>query len=52
MSVSGNRVSIILEPDRLRPNGKPYNPFRVEPTVDYHRYGIDSARKGNRIQPL
>lgn len=25
-----DRVTFLLEPDRLRPNGKPYNPFRVE----------------------
>ena len=30
VKVTGNQVSFILEPDRLRPNGKPYNPFRVE----------------------
>ncbi|HSC70442.1 MAG TPA: hypothetical protein VLH58_03765 [Candidatus Methylomirabilis sp.] len=30
VKISGNQVSLILEPDRLRPNGKPYNPFRVE----------------------
>lgn len=28
--VSGDHVSFMLEPDRQRPNGKAYNPFRVE----------------------
>jgi hypothetical protein len=28
--VSGDQVSFMLEPDRQRPNGKPYNPYRVE----------------------
>jgi hypothetical protein len=28
--VSGNRVRFMLEPDRMRPNGKPYNPFTIE----------------------
>ncbi len=28
------RVEFMLEPDRLRPNGKPYNPFRVEALLD------------------
>ncbi len=30
ITVSDNRVTFMLEPDRRRPNGKPYNPFRVE----------------------
>ncbi len=28
------RVELMLEPDRLRPNGKPFNPFRVEIVLD------------------
>jgi hypothetical protein len=28
--VSGDQVTFMLEPDRRRPNGKPYNPYRVE----------------------
>lgn len=30
VTVSGDQVTFILEPDRRRPNGKPYNPYRVE----------------------
>ncbi len=30
ITVSDDRVTFMLEPDRKRPNGKPYNPFRVE----------------------
>jgi hypothetical protein len=30
VKVAGNRVTFMLRPDRLRPNGKPYNPYRVE----------------------
>jgi hypothetical protein len=30
ISISGNRVKFMLEPDRIRPNGRPYNPFTVE----------------------
>ncbi len=30
VKVSGDQVTFMLEPDRRRPNGKPYNPFRVE----------------------
>ena len=30
VQVAGDHVTFILEPDRRRPNGKPYNPFRVE----------------------
>jgi hypothetical protein len=30
IKVSGDRVTFMLEPDRLRPNGKQYNPFHVE----------------------
>lgn len=30
ITVSDDRVTFVLEPDRKRPNGKPYNPFRVE----------------------
>jgi hypothetical protein len=29
-SVSGDTVRFMLEPDRARPNGRPYNPFNVE----------------------
>jgi hypothetical protein len=28
--ISRNRVRFMLEPDRMRPNGKPYNPFTIE----------------------
>ena len=30
VQVAGDHVTFILEPDRRRPNGKPYNPFKVE----------------------
>ena len=30
IKVSGDRVTFMLEPDRLRPNGRQYNPFHVE----------------------
>src|SRR5271157_4184361 len=34
VTVSGNRVQFMLEPDRVRPNGRPYNPFSVEAVLD------------------
>ena len=34
VKVSGDRVTFMLEPDRLRPNGRPYNPFHVEIVFD------------------
>jgi hypothetical protein len=34
ISVSGNEVKFMLEPDRIRPNGRPYNPFSIEATLD------------------
>ena len=34
VSVSGNTVQFMLEPDRMRPNGKPYNPFSIEAVID------------------
>jgi hypothetical protein len=34
LSVSGNTVEFMLEPDRLRPNGKPYNPYSVQAVLD------------------
>ena len=30
VKVSGDRVTFMLEPDRVRPNGKQFNPFHVE----------------------
>lgn len=30
VQVAGDHVTFVLEPDRKRPNGKPYNPFRVD----------------------
>ena len=30
LQVSGNKVSFALEPDRVHPNGRPYNPYTVE----------------------
>jgi hypothetical protein len=30
IKISGGQLTFMLEPDRLRPNGKPYNPYRVE----------------------
>lgn len=30
VKVSGDQVTFVLEPDRRRPNGKPYNPYKVE----------------------
>ncbi len=34
LSVSGNTVQFMLEPDRKRPNGRLYNPFSVEVVLD------------------
>ena len=34
LSVSGNTVQFMLEPDRMRPNGRPYNPFSIEAVID------------------
>ena len=34
VQVAGDHVTFILEPDRRRPNGKPYNPYRVEAVFD------------------
>jgi hypothetical protein len=34
LSVSGNTVKFMLEPDRKRPNGRPYNPYSVEAVLD------------------
>ncbi len=30
LQVSGNKVTFALEPDRVHPNGRPYNPYSVE----------------------
>jgi hypothetical protein len=32
--VSGNHVQFMLEPDRIRPNGRLYNPFSIEAILD------------------
>jgi hypothetical protein len=32
--VSGNTVQFMLEPDRMRPNGRPYNPYSVQAVLD------------------
>lgn len=34
ISVAGTDVKFMLEPDRIRPNGRPYNPFSIEATLD------------------
>jgi hypothetical protein len=34
LSVSGNTVQFMLEPDRMRPDGRPYNPFSVQAVLD------------------
>jgi hypothetical protein len=34
LSVSGNTVEFMLEPDRMRANGKPYNPYSVQAVLD------------------
>ncbi len=34
ISVSGDTVQFMLEPDRKRPNGKLYNPFSIEAVLD------------------
>jgi len=34
VSVSGNTVQFMLEPDRMRPDGRPYNPFSIEAVLD------------------
>jgi hypothetical protein len=30
LQVSGNKVTFALQPDRVHPNGRPYNPYTVE----------------------
>ena len=30
LQVSGNKVTFALQPDRMHPNGRPYNPYTVE----------------------
>jgi len=32
--VTGDDATFMLEPDRIRPNGRPYNPFSVEAVID------------------
>ncbi len=32
--VSGNQVDFMLRPDRVRPNGGPYSPYRIELVFD------------------
>ncbi len=34
LSIKGNDVQFMLEPDRMRPNGRPYNPYSVEAVLD------------------
>jgi hypothetical protein len=34
VSVSGDTVRFMLEPDRKRPNGREYNPFSIEAVLD------------------
>jgi hypothetical protein len=34
ITVIGNTVQLMLEPDRKRPNGRQYNPFSVEAVLD------------------
>lgn len=34
LSVKGSVVQFMLEPDRMRPNGRPYNPYSVEAVLD------------------
>jgi hypothetical protein len=34
LSVSGNTVEFMLEPDRMRANGKPYNPYSVQAVLE------------------
>jgi hypothetical protein len=34
INLSGNDVKFMLEPDRIRPNGRPYNPFSIEAILD------------------
>lgn len=34
VSVSGDTVQFMLEPDRKRPNGREYNPFSIEAVLD------------------
>lgn len=34
INVSGSTVQFMLEPDRMRPNGRPYNPFSIEAVLD------------------
>ncbi len=32
--ISGNQVTFMLQPDRLSPDGRPYNPYRVQVFFD------------------
>jgi len=34
LSISGSTIRFMLEPDRKRPNGRQYNPFSIEVTLD------------------
>jgi ABC-type transport system substrate-binding protein len=34
VTASGNQLTFMLRPDRIRPNGRPYNPYRVQVTFD------------------
>jgi len=34
LTVKGSTVQFMLEPDRMRPNGRPYNPYSVEAELD------------------
>ena len=34
VSISGDTVQFMLEPDRKRPNGRAYNPFSIEAVLD------------------
>ena len=34
VQVSGNEITFMLRPDRLRPNGKPYSPYKIDAIFD------------------
>jgi hypothetical protein len=37
LAVLGNTMQFMLEPDRMRPNGRPYNPYSVQAVLDGFR---------------
>jgi hypothetical protein len=50
LQVSGNKVTFALEPDRVHPNGRPYNPYTV--TVVFEGCKIKSLTVIERVMWL